>query len=52
MGPPVPGRIPWRDVVAWCEVHGYPAEDVAFFDHVFGELDAEYMAYRREQMPK
>ena len=43
----VPGAIPWRDILAWCEFHDRAGEDVAFLSLCCSEMDAEYLAYRK-----
>lgn len=46
MGAAVPGRIPWAAVRDWCVFHDYPGEAVGYLDRLFGEMDAEFMAWR------
>lgn len=42
MSAPVPGRIPWRDVLAWATAHD---EDLEMLDHLVRALDDEYLAW-------
>jgi hypothetical protein len=48
----VPGRIPWRDIRAWCGEHNYGPGEMEFMDACFGQMDAEYSAWHAEQMKK
>jgi len=50
MGPPIPGRIPFRDVWAWCEFHGLPGDDVALFDRCLRAMDTVYLEWHAERM--
>ena len=49
MGPPLPGRIPWTAVARWAEVHRLSEDDAEMLDGLLGEMDAEFLAWHREQ---
>lgn len=42
-GPPTPGPIPWRDVLAWCDFHGVEGADVAMYDACVIAMDSVFM---------
>jgi len=50
LGPAVPLRIPWRDVVLWCDTHGYSTEDLWFLEKCFHKLDGIYLEWWKEKM--
>lgn len=41
MGPPVPGRIPFRDMVLWCDRHGF--DDLDLLRRCFTAMDQVYL---------
>lgn len=41
MGEPIPGRIPWRDQVLWCELH--PHVDLDVLTAVTEAMDRVYL---------
>lgn len=43
MSSALPGRIPWRDVVLWGEVHGLSPEDLDFLDHCVIAMDSAFL---------
>lgn len=47
LGPPVPGRIPWRDIDRWCARHG---GDVAEYSEIFDSMDEVYVRWRIDQL--
>lgn len=54
MGPPVPGRIPWRDMVLWCEQHRHLDLDLlaacfTAMDRVFLDQWAEQERQRQQR---
>jgi hypothetical protein len=48
----MPGPIPWRDVVAWCDFHNLTGEDVAFYDTLIRAMDGEFLAWHAARQPK
>ena len=51
LGPPVPGRIPWRDVALWADRN---CVDIAELDVVIFEMDTAYLEYldaKRRSVP-
>lgn len=42
-----PGRIAWRDVMAWADRYQCDAE---FLDEMLGQLDAVFVTWHREQV--
>lgn len=41
-----PGRIPWRDVMAWADRYG---DDAGLLDHFIMAMDTEYLDWCRER---
>lgn len=41
----LPGRIPWRDVMAWADRQHLSAEHAEFLDYGIGILEAAYMEW-------
>ena len=52
LGPMLPGRIPWRDVLAWCEFHDMSGDDCLFTDELVRRMDTAYHAWYAEHRPK
>jgi hypothetical protein len=52
MGPMVPGRIAWRDVVTWCEFHDLPGEAVGFLDRCIVAMDTEFVGFQAAKAAK
>lgn len=46
MSAPVPGRIPWEVMVAWCDFHDLPREDLDLLDRCVVALDTEFIAFQ------
>lgn len=44
-GEPVPGRIPWRDVMAWADRHGLNDAEAELLDYGIQVLDDAYAAW-------
>lgn len=49
MGAPVPGPIPWRDVMAWSDREGLGEEQAALLDTVVQALDAIWLEHDGRQ---
>lgn len=49
MGPAVPGRIPWRDVVAWCERKGGDPDEL---DVITYAMDTAYLDWHAQSRAK
>lgn len=52
MGAVSPGRIPWRDVLAWSEFHGHSPETFEFLDRCIRIMDGTYLQWFEERRPK
>lgn len=50
MGPPIPARIPWRDMVLWCEQH--PLVDLELLAHCAAAMDRVFLEHWAEQERK
>jgi hypothetical protein len=49
MGPMLPGRIAWRDLLSWCDQNG---GDLDFLDACCFALDTEFIDWHRKRLPK
>ena len=44
MGAPLPGRIPWRDVMAWADRHGHAGDtEIELLDECIIAMDDVYL---------
>ncbi len=49
MGAPIPGPIPWRDVMAWADRHGYGEVEAELLDTAVMALDRVFLEYDAER---
>lgn len=52
MGPPIPGRIPWREIRDWSYHEGLSDEEMDTLDYLIGEMDQEYLAAEAKRRNK
>lgn len=45
MAPPIPGRIPWSVMLAWCRHHHRPADDLDFLAACFAVMDEVFIEW-------
>lgn len=49
MAPARPGRIPWRDLLAWAEVHGMTRDEFDFLDRCVCAMDDSFCKWHAEK---
>lgn len=52
MGAPMPGPIPWRDVMAWADRHGYSEAEAELLDAAIQALDGIYLEHEAARRAK
>lgn len=49
MGAPVPGPIPWRDVMHWADRQGYGEAETTLLDTAIQALDGVWLEHEAKQ---